>query len=340
MRKLAALILIASVSPSISFGEVTLKTVASGLHRPSCVAIQPETNAIYVAECGTGRVVRLIDGRTETLVDGLPSPSAGGAERPVGPLGLAFLAPDLLIVTTGAVQEHEQVRVYVVPGVEKVKAAAKTETTGDAKTETKAVQALLKASFSLPMKEGLTVESDAFATLVADKAIFLTGSQADGKGSLVRFPRNGRNISPTTGVVSEEALYRPVALTMSPAGELVLAQMGDLKQGGDSLLTFYSKNGLLLTSFKTGLNDISGLAYSPSGNLYATDCSVADPSAGGLFQITAERQGRSQIVRAKRIATMRHPSSLAFADDGSLLITVYEDGAADSGKVVRIDPGL
>ena len=64
----------------------------------------------------------------------------------------------------------------------------------------------------------------------------------------------------------------PVAITVTPDGSsLVVGQMGEVSVPGDSLLTYYDKEGKLTKNLKSKLNDITGLAYSPkTGKLYAT----------------------------------------------------------------------
>ncbi len=338
MRQLPAIIVVMFCACAhVAHGQVVPEPVVNGLDLPSSVAFQPGTGVIFVAESGGGRIVRLRAGKPEIVVDDL-SRFEPDASRPLGPLSLAFLASDLLFVGTKSEAESEQVRIYVVSSEPDPKAKDKKEESAKEQPQNK--PALLKASFSLPMNEGEASESDAFGIVIADKSIFLTSCRADGRGRLAQFPRNGRNISPTAGLLNVDVLQRPTAITASPARDIVLAEMGELKESGDSLLTFFSENGKRLATFKTGLNDISGLAYSPRGNLYATDFSADNRSAGGLYQIISERKGRSQIVSAKRILKLQHPSSLAFADDGSLFITVYGAGTTGAGRLVRIKPGL
>ena len=77
--------------------------------------------------------------------------------------------------------------------------------------------------------------------------------------------------------------------------------MGEVNVAGDSLLTFYdAKTGKLITSIKTGLSDIVGLAYHPkSGKLYAVDFSWVDPTKGGLYRLDVS--GTIQRTAEKKI---------------------------------------
>jgi len=55
----------------VKSGEV--EVLATGLREPMGVAVSPE-GVVYVAECHGGRVVKLVGGKAETVVDGLRNP--------------------------------------------------------------------------------------------------------------------------------------------------------------------------------------------------------------------------------------------------------------------------
>ena len=108
----------------------------------------------------------------------------------------------------------------------------------------------------------------------------------------------------TPTIATKEAMQvdAPVAIALNPdKSQLVIGQMGEVKDPGDSLLTFYDKEGQPVKRYKTGLNDITGLAYSPSGKLYATDFACAEEikGNGGLFELTIE----GEEVKTKKIIT-------------------------------------
>ena len=119
-----------------------------------------------------------------------------------------------------------------------------------------------------------------------------------------------------------------MAITTNKDGQLVVGQMGEMTQPGDSLLTIYDpKSGDLKASYETGLSDIAGLAYSPkTGKLYAADFSWHDTSQGGLFELTVS----GDKCTAKKLYELDKPTALAFDDDGNLYITVF--GTAEEGR--------
>ncbi|MBM3204206.1 hypothetical protein FJZ55_09935, partial [Candidatus Woesearchaeota archaeon] len=93
---------------------------------------------------------------------------------------------------------------------------------------------------------------------------------------------------------------------------------------------------------KTGLHDITGLAYSPSGKLYATDFAWAEEikTQGGLFELVIE----GEEVKPKKVLSLDRPTSLAFDKDGALYITVFgtgeDTGEKPTGGLFRLEPGL
>ena len=63
---LLPLLLLATRFPLMA--EPTVETVLEGLQNPVAVVLQPETEVIFVAESGAGRVIRIVDGKAEVVV--------------------------------------------------------------------------------------------------------------------------------------------------------------------------------------------------------------------------------------------------------------------------------
>ncbi|MDP6443480.1 MAG: hypothetical protein QF805_06775, partial [Pirellulaceae bacterium] len=140
----------------------------------------------------------------------------------------------------------------------------------------------------------------------------------------------------------ETDIDAPVAITVSPRGELVVGQMGEVTVPNDGLLTFYGEDGKMLANFETGLSDVTDIAYSPKGMLYALDFSWVDATKGGLFRLVAKRDGNAQTVIAKEMEKLDKPSAMVFGKDGSLYITVFgtADGDKKGGKLLKVEIGL
>ena len=118
--------------------------------------------------------------------------------------------------------------------------------------------------------------------------------------------------------------------------------MGEITVPNDGLLTFYNaKDGKLLYNQPTGLHDITALAYSPKGHLYALDFAWNDLSQGGLFRLDNDGDGG---VNAVKIKSLDKPTAMAFGSDGSLYITligsVEEGQEIGAGQLLRLKAGL
>lgn len=312
--------------------ELKLTTLAEGLAHPTGVAVQPETGAVFVAESGAGRIVRIDDGKAVPVVTGSKLDVYGkGPEYKIGPLGLTFLDTDRLVTVDGGLPDGEElVRLFLLSG-------------GSTEYNTPSSKA-----GPLPAIGDVPAEGNFYAVVSNGKDLFITSNGDDAKGWVHRC-----RIASTKElgklerfIATKEAtgVDAPVGITMSPRGEIVVGQMGEISQAGDSLITFYSARGKKLLNLKTGLNDIAGVAYSPkTGRLYAVDFSWIDLDAGGLFRLDKVDAGRSDEIKAVKMAPLYRPTALAFAPDGTLYLAVIgEDNEDESrnGKILKVAPGL
>jgi DNA-binding beta-propeller fold protein YncE len=260
----------------------------------------------------------------------------------IGPLGLAFLDKDHLVVGDGSrVDGQELLRIYKVSAEAPSKPAS----------EDSAVQTL----GPITAEEGVTVkgEGNFYGVAVGADAIFVTCNGDDTKGWIAKVelkegqPDGKLTPSISTKVAIEEhdgtVCDAPVAIAFSPDGKsLVVGQMGEMTVPGDSLLTFYNPDdGKLTKSYKTGLSDIAGLAYSPkTGKLYATDFSWHDTSQGGLFELAID----GDEVKATKIIGLDKPAAIAFDEQGNLYLTEFgtaqEDDTKLPGTLSMIKAGL
>ena len=121
--------------------------------------------------------------------------------------------------------------------------------------------------------------------------------------------------------------------------------MGSIRDKQDSLLTFYSEEGVLKDQFPTGLYDISGLAYGPKhGRVFATDFSWANANRGGLFKIVATKSKAG--CKAVLMCKLERPTALAFGGKGGdLFVTLAgnPNKKKPDGKLIKfievdIDP--
>jgi DNA-binding beta-propeller fold protein YncE len=320
---LAALI----VWSPMAMAEVKTETILSGLNNPCGVAIQPETKHVFVSDSGAGKIIRIVDGKAEDVIVGSPKDIYGkGPMYDIGPLGLLFLDKNTLVVGDGGYKDGEEyVRVYTVPE------AGKPALDFDKDTKEKIGP--------LTMEGDLKPEGNFYALAATPTAIYITSNGDDTKGWVAKIERNGTKFGKLTrGIATKEAteVDAPVGITINAEGQIVVGQMGEINKPKDGLLTFYSaKTGTKLLNLETGLFDITGLAYAPkTGLLYATDFAWMETGEGGLFRLDQENKGGKQSVKATKIAKLDKPTALAFADDGSVYVTII--GTAKEGETAKV----
>jgi DNA-binding beta-propeller fold protein YncE len=309
-----------------------ISTVVDGLDNPAGVAIQPETGHLFVSDSGASRVIRVVDGKAQDVITGFPVDVYGkGPMYNIGPLGLAFLDKNTLVVGGGGLLDgKELLRVYKVPEAGEPAIAADK----------------MEVSFNLAENDDVKGEGNFYGLAANGKHVFVTSNGDDTKGWVARATiKDGTLANYERFLATKEAteVDAPVAVAISPRGELVIGQMGEITVSGDGLLTFYNaNNGKLLLNLTTGLSDITALAYSAKGQLYATDFSWIDTKQGGLFQLVSKEADGKQSIEAKKIETLDKPTAMVFGADGSLYITVIgtAEGETKGGKLLKIEPGL
>jgi len=304
------------------------EVVVTNLESPCGIAVHPTTGHVFVASrYGVYRYIPDPGGNKHSApieIAGYPVDVYGkGPMYNIGPLGLAFLDNEHLIVGDGSRKDGEElVRVYKVgekAPIEYQKEDAAVYTLGPI---TKGEQSAMG-------------EGNFYGVAVGGGRIFVTCNGDDTKGWVsMATITDGKPGELKPYIATKEAtnVDAPVAITFTPDGkELVVGQMGEVNAPpGDSLLTFYDPaTGKLLRSLKTGLHDIAGLAYSPkTGKLYATDFAWANPGEGGLFELVVN----GEEVKPNKIMALDKPTALAFDKEGLLYIAAFGTQAPDSDK--------
>lgn len=317
-----------------------VRSVAGNLDNPSGVAIHPETGHIFVAE---HRGVLRLSPQTEEGKKGMartfevrkyPSDIYGkGPMYDIGPLGVAFLNGEHLIVADGSRPDAEElVRIYEIAATPPEKSQAE-----DAATYTLG-----------PIKPGDASEKgegNFYGIAVTNQAIHITSNGDDTKGWILRSQLEGDKpgeLQPFIATKQDVEVDAPCGITVNADGDLVVGQMGEISVLGDSLLLVYdAKTGKLKQQYKTGLSDITGLAYSPAtGRLYATDFAWADTKQGGLFELTLE----NGACTTRKVLELDKPTAITFDNKGHAFVTVFgtaEEGAKGKpGKLIRVPKPL
>lgn len=301
-----------------------MSVVLNELNNPCGLAIQPETGVVFVADSGASRVIKVVEGKAEPVITDFPVDIYGkGPMYNIGPLGLLFLDQNTLIVGGGdLIDGEEKLRAYDLK---------------DAKLPIKADQT--KSAFALAAEGELKGEGNFYALASTPEAIYATSNGDDTKGWVAKATLKGHEVASFERYLATKTATEvdaPVGICISPRGELVIGQMGEITVPNDSLLTFYDANSKeMLLNLKTNLHDITALAYSPRGQLYALDFAWSDTKQGGLFQLLADDAGG---MKTKKIMSLDKPTAMAFDADGSLYVTVI--GEEKKGQLIKIQPGL
>ena len=311
--------------------EEQIEVVLEGLKNPCGVAVQPDTGVVFVSDSAAGRIIRVVDGAAQEVVAGSTIGQYGkGPIYDIGPLGITFLDKNQLVVGDGGYADGEEhLRIFNVP-----------ETGQPALAYDDSVKV-----GPLTGTDDIKAEGNLYGVAATATAIYVTCNGDDTKGWVSKTDREGTQFGGLTRfIATKEAteVDAPVGITISPRGEVVIGQMGEINVKHDSLLTFYNANtGKMLGNRATGLHDITALAYSDKGHLYALDFAWAALEEGGLYRLDDDGDGG---VNAEKITNLDKPTAMAFGADGSLYITVIgsveKEQQVGQGKLVRLQPGL
>ncbi len=339
-RTVMAMTIVAAMTGSMcgQDDKIKVESLIGGLDQPSGIAIRPGSSDLYVAESGAARVIRVRPGepnRSNDVVTGFTQePFAAEPSYKLGPLGLGFLGKNHLIVGEGGQPSgSDVVRVFKLPDDDHTLKVEEAEQT-------------LGPIPAGPLSE--TGEGDFFGIATVQTSFYVTSNGDDTKGWILKSDFSGTMLGalePTIATKQQTSAKAPSALTYSRRNELVVAQMGELNQPRDSVLSFYSgTNRRLLLSSKTDLFDVTALAYSTKTELlYAADFAWMEPKAGGLYRLDMALVNGVQGVKATRIVELDRPTAMVFAGDGTLYLTTIggkETVNGKTGQVLKITGGL
>lgn len=337
LKMLLAVVVAVSTGSAQAEDKNKATDVLLGLLNPSGITAQPGTTHLLISDSGAGRILcfHTNGGDYEKVITKFGKDVYGkGPMYDIGPLGLAFLGKNQLVVGGGEeVDGKEVMHIYDLPPHGQAITADKGTTLG-------------------PIPAGSDTgkgEGNFFGVATTAEGIYVTSNGDDTKGWILKSEvKNGKAgaLKPFIATKTKVSVDAPAAITIDKAGQLVVGQMGEVNVAGDSLLTIYDAKGDLVTSAKTGLSDLVGLAYSPkTGKLYGIDFSWVDPKAGGLYSIEISGSGKDATVKTEKLTSLDKPAAMAFGTNGKLYVAVFgtKGEAADAprpGKLVMIEGDL
>jgi hypothetical protein len=292
------------------------KVVADGLDNPSGIAVQPGTGHVFIASHAGIHRLDPKSGNLTAEVTGYPDPTdvyGKGPKYAIGPLGLSFLDQNTLVVGGGSRKDGDElVRIFTVGD----EPAAKPQ------MESKASKTLGPIPVSDQTIKG---EGNFYGVVATPNGIYVTCNGDDTKGWVAKANvKDGKIGKLQLKIATKEAT------TKSGKGVLV-GQIGEVSVAGDSLVTIYSGSGKMQRNLPTGLNDIAGLAWSPTGKLFATDFSWVDATAGGLFSVSLGKKDAKE-AKTKKLLSLDKPTGVAFDADGNAYVAVFGTAAEGSDK--------
>ncbi len=326
--------------------EPKVEILASGLDQPWSVAVRPiKKNPIelLVAECGTGRAVRVSTdkpGELSPLIIGLPtSPKSDGKLTPAATFQVGYADQYTVLTadwgqmgTPTASSNKPAIRTFKlelgaspVQSIDKASSMATTKVAGETEAEPRQFTSLLYFI----------------------DTVYLT-SRREGASILVRCPVASNKVTelrPFLDVSKYSDAGGQSSLAMSPRGELLIALAGQTDKARDSRLLFvHPISGSLLLNLTVPLLDTQAIQYqrTPRGaqGLYALDLAESDPEQGGLFRLDAVSEQGRDIIQAAPVLKLDRPTAMACDEDGNFYVTILGRWSGDPkskpGQLLKI----
>jgi len=276
------------------------QTQLTGLNEPAALTVHGDSGHAFIFEAGTGRLLRWNRKETSTLLNEIISKSSFTSIRT-----LCFREGNLLTVigTSGY-----QVRVGTYSVDVLGPATAEKGLTGELELDS-------------PTK---TIA----AACATDFAIYLAVGDVGGNQNVWRVPA-GRTSLGKPVLLIEEVSDAISSMTFSPGGHVVLNLATE--NDGDQLQFHHAETGRLLLKLDSDLREVTSIAYSPSGLLYAVGSKL---KRNGVFRLDVFLDAARQTVHATEIAKLDKIVGLEFSDKGDCVVLV---GGRQDGRALTIN---
>jgi hypothetical protein len=314
--------------------DASVEKIIGNLNGPCALAVRPGRSdpiEVFVAECGTGRVIKLTanksDSNQEVIAGFAPQTTDNkSVDKPsvAGIQSLFFLDRTRLVVAGG---DHAKpfIRLYEI---------------GDSNASLKAED--FKQEVKLPSDDNRAESIHCFHDLartqpndkVAD--VLVTAAMGDREsaglwkvavrantlGDIGQF--GGAKAGDNTTAVGGIAVGNPGYVA------IIRGSKSDPKQA--NVLQFLNPvDGRVIFQINTDLQRIVALAYSPAtGNLFA-----ADAASGGIYRLDDASELGKPACKAIRVADVERPTAVGFTTDGTLYVTALGDGD-NNGTLLKL----
>ncbi|MEM7457032.1 MAG: hypothetical protein AAF456_22005 [Planctomycetota bacterium] len=275
-------------------GQVKVEVLADGLNQPYAVAVNPDSGTVFVSDSGAGRVVRVVDGAIEEVITGYPMGKFGSSESDVGPLGLAFIDGQNLVVGSGGDPDgNDQLRVYPVSenGQPAVNFDGTPVETSDEDSDEDGDDSVADDDSDSTEDESGSVEGEATRddeSLEAEASSPEEGSE-EASEELPAQPIEAYSLSSDEGQAVEGEFYGIIASDRN----IYVTGAGDEAKGWvsradvlDGKLTNFSRS--IATSEQTGTSSPTAIARSPEGFIVVSQIGQNDDSADSVISFYDE----------------------------------------------------
>jgi hypothetical protein len=316
--------------------DVTPQTVARDLSDPRGVAIRPggttERYEVVVADTRAGRIVLLASNQPQLARDIITgfetSTDKDDSGDSAGPQGLAFL-DNMRLIVAGGESGHAYIRLYELREPDATLKAdqfsqnIEPQRPGDS-TDSKppGFHAIARTQANEQVPDLLIAPS--FGNNQAAR-LWKVPVRANTLGELEVFEADR----------SESAALLAAGITVGTHG-YVVSSATTAKSNSSRLMFQNPIDGKLALELDVNLPTIVGLAYSPSGRLYAASAAPAGQGQGGIYRIDDNGQPGAPACKAVRIAQLPNPTALAFGPDGSLWVTATGDTGTNNKSGVLL----
>lgn len=307
-----------------------------GLSQPLDFVFHTSDDSILVCEFGDKRVSRIKKGKREDLVMGFQSSKHLTFDATGGPTSLAMIDHQTLLIASASDPALE--------GTDSAISLATYTIELDAEDASTDAAIIREQQLAIPFaNKDIRVQINRIASGAG--LILFAGQTSDGNGFIAQTD----HVKPITNnqVVTEFQKVRlnnlkksvpqksdddewlsPVhALTISPEGYLAFVQNTD----DGAKLVFSSEDGQRNGQFKTGLKQVTAIAYGPKRQRLF----VADRATGAIYKLIESDNEAGcesiEMMKLPRVAAMK------FNSDGELFVAQLGDPSDESsGKLLKI----